>query len=96
MGSSVAPPAATARMKTGPAITSASLFASRMRFPARAAEIVDGSPAAPTIAAITAWVSGCDATLSRASGPISTSAATRASRSPRRSSSARARSPITA
>ncbi|KKC14724.1 hypothetical protein BBL_3801 [Burkholderia pseudomallei MSHR1328] len=40
-------------MKIAPDITSASLFASRMRLPARAAARLGASPAAPTIAATT-------------------------------------------
>jgi hypothetical protein len=45
-------------MNNGPDITSASLFASMMRLPARAAARLHGKPAAPTIAAITASTCG--------------------------------------
>ena len=57
------------RSRTGPAMTSASLLASRMRLPARAAAIVASSPAAPTMAATTVSTSGCAATCASASGP---------------------------
>jgi hypothetical protein len=59
----------TARMKTEPAMTSASLLASRIFLPATAAARVGGKPAAPTMAAITASTSGSSAIRSSASGP---------------------------
>jgi len=72
MGKSVAPPSRTVRMKSSPPTTSASLFASSRRLPARAAARHGPRPAAPTMAAITESVSSCDAIVSRASSPIST------------------------
>jgi hypothetical protein len=47
------PCAATSCISKAPATTTASLFASRMRLPARAAARVEFNPAAPTMAAIT-------------------------------------------
>ena len=59
-------------MKTAPAMTNASLLASRTFFPAIAAVKADGRPAAPTIAAMTVSTSGNSAIRTRASGPDST------------------------
>ena len=73
MGRSSAPPSRTASMNSRPDITSASLFASRIRFPDRAA-VSDGiKPAPPTIAAMTQSTSGCAATCSSPETPASTS-----------------------
>ena len=83
-------PPAAARMNSAPPITSASLFASRMRLPARAAASVGESPAAPTIAASTVSTSPSEAAAARPSGPASTRVG---KRSPARSTaSARAAS----
>ena len=57
-GSSVAPDARTARISSGPAMTSDSLLASSRRLPARAAASVERRPAAPTMAAMTLSTSG--------------------------------------
>ena len=59
-------------MNSAPPMTSASLFASRMRLPARAAASVAGSPAAPTIAASTQSASGNVAASHRPSSPATT------------------------
>ena len=72
IGSRVAPCSRTARMNTGPAMTSASLLASSTFLPATAAASVDGNPAAPTMAAITASTSGSCAMRTKACGPCST------------------------
>ena len=55
-----------------PAMTSASLFASSTRFPACAAANVAGSPAAPTIAAMTVSTCGSIATSTSDCGPART------------------------
>ena len=80
MGSSSAPPSRTADMNSAPPTTRASLLASIRRLPARAAARQGGRPAAPTMAAITASTSGCDAISHRASAPTSTAVALPASR----------------
>ena len=67
MGSNVAPPFLTARRKTSPPTTSASLFARSSRLPASAAARHGARPAAPTIAAMTISTDSCDAIISRAS-----------------------------
>jgi hypothetical protein len=72
MGSSVAPESRTARISSGPAITSDSLLANNNRLPARAAASVERNPAAPTMAAMTASTSGNCAISSSAAGPAST------------------------
>ena len=72
-GSNVAPASRAARMRSGPAITSASLFASSTRLPARAAASVEARPAAPTIAAITTSQRLSDATCSSPAPPKSSS-----------------------
>jgi len=72
MGSSVAPPARAAAITRPPAMTRASLLASRMRLPARAAASVEVSPAAPTMAAMTASTAAAAAAFSRPSRPAST------------------------
>ena len=59
-------------MNTAPAITSASLLASRIRLPARAAASVGRNPAAPTMAAMTESAVSSVATASSPSGPLST------------------------
>src|SRR5207245_60630 len=69
MGSSLAPASCAARMNGGPAMTSASLFARSTRLPAAAAASVAGRPAAPTIAAMTAWQSSCVTTAPSAPAP---------------------------
>src|SRR6266851_2070899 len=69
MGSSLAPASCAARMNSGPAMTSASLFARSTRLPAAAAASVAGRPAAPTIAAMTAWQSSCMTTSLSAAAP---------------------------
>ena len=63
-GSSSAPPSRTASIKILPALTSASLFASNNRFPARAAASAADRPAKPTIAAITVSTSRIQPALS--------------------------------
>ena len=68
-GTMVAAPSRAARMRSGPAMTSASLLASSTRLPARAAASVDASPAAPTIAAIATSQRLSVATCSSASAP---------------------------
>ncbi len=73
MGSSVAPPSRTADMNTSPPTTSASLFASSRRLPARAAARQGASPAAPTMAAMTTSTSGWAEIACRASGVSITS-----------------------
>jgi K+-transporting ATPase c subunit len=75
IGTSWAAPARAASTSNGPATTSDSLLASSTRLPARAAASVDGNPAAPTIAAITASTSGLDAHSARAPAPQRTSVA---------------------
>jgi len=72
IGSSVAPEAFTASIRSGPAITSDSLLASSSRLPARAAASVERSPAAPTMAAMTQCTSGSSASSSSAPLPAST------------------------
>jgi hypothetical protein len=72
IGSSVAPPSRTVRMNRSPPTTSASLLASSSRLPARAAARQGARPAAPTMAAMTASTSSCDAIFSRASSPVRT------------------------
>ena len=67
MGSNVAPPSRTVCMNNPPPTTRASLLASSNRLPARAAARQGARPAAPTMAAITASTSSCDAIISRAS-----------------------------
>ena len=88
IGSSVAPPASTAAMKAAPPITSASLFASRMRLPARAAASVGARPAAPTMAASTVSASGNEAASTSPASPATTRVAAPPRPAPR--SSARA------
>ena len=73
IGSSAPPPARTASTNSAPPTTSASLFASSRRLPACAADRQGARPAAPTIAAMTASTSGCDARSHRACGPQTTS-----------------------
>ncbi len=73
IGMSVAPPERADSISSGPATTSDSLFASSTRLPERAAASVDGSPAAPTMAAMTASTSGPEAQSLSASGPQRTS-----------------------
>ncbi len=90
MGSSVAPDAATACMKSAPPTTRASLLASSSRLPARAAAMQAGRPAAPTMAAITLSTPGSQASSHRACGPTRTSVDKRSCARPRRASSARA------
>ena len=87
IGRSTEPPVRTASISSGPDMTRDSLLASSSRLPARAAASVEGSPAAPTIAAMTHSVSGSVASSSRLSGPASTRVARAAS--PRRASSSR-------
>ena len=53
-------------------MTSASLFASSTRLPARTAASVGISPAAPTIAAITTWTLSAVTSAASASAPLST------------------------
>ncbi|MCY1380358.1 hypothetical protein D9M69_681700 [compost metagenome] len=72
MGSKTAPLRRTASMNRAPDITSASLLASRTFLPASTAARVGLSPAAPTIAAITASTSGWAATSHRPCSPNST------------------------
>jgi hypothetical protein len=62
IGSSTEPLLRTACMNRAPDITSASLLASRIFLPASTAASVGRSPAAPTMAAITASTSGAEAT----------------------------------
>src|SRR5258705_9161011 len=71
MGSSIAPPARTVSMNTGPATTSASLFARRSFLPALAAASVARSPAAPTMAAMTQSTPGNEATSTSPASPAS-------------------------
>ena len=73
IGRSVAPPSRTACMNRSPATTSASLLASSSFLPARAAARLGASPAAPTMAAITASTPGSLLTSHSACGPASTS-----------------------
>ena len=68
-GNSVAPPSRAARIRSGPAITRASLLASSTRFPERAAASVEASPAAPTIAAMTTSQRPSEATCASAASP---------------------------
>jgi len=89
MGSKVAPPSATARMKSPPPTTSASLLASSKRLPARAAAMHGGRPAAPTMAAITLSTSSAAASSHKACAPACTSVAEPCSRNARRNSAAR-------
>ncbi|MCY1552240.1 hypothetical protein D9M68_886230 [compost metagenome] len=56
-------------MKSEPAATSASLFANRTRLPLRAAARAAGSPAAPTIAAMTESQPGSAAVSASACAP---------------------------
>lgn len=72
IGRSTAPLRLTACMNSAPDITSASLLASSTRLPASTAARVDGSPAAPTMAAITMSTSGALATSHNACSPNST------------------------
>ncbi|MCY1538305.1 hypothetical protein D9M68_738380 [compost metagenome] len=72
MGSNVAPPSRTARMNSSPPTTRASLLASSSFLPACAAARLGASPAAPTIAAITACTSGSELTSHSARSPAST------------------------
>ena len=87
IGISTAPLRRAASTSNAPAMTSDSLFATRTCLPARAAASVDGSPAAPTMAAITTSTSGLAATALSASTPQATavghSAARRSSASNR-------------
>src|SRR6185436_11646865 len=71
IGRSVAPERFAASITSAPPMTSASLLASSTRRPARTAASVDGSPAAPTIAAMT--TSDSRATCSSALAPNSSS-----------------------
>ena len=79
IGSSMAPLARTVSMNTGPATTSASLFASSSFLPALAAASVARSPAAPTIAAMTQSTSGREATSTSPASPARTRQPTPAS-----------------
>ncbi|MNJ66999.1 hypothetical protein D3C77_631300 [compost metagenome] len=69
MGSSSAPLSRTARMKSEPAATSASLLASNTRLPLRAAASAAGKPAAPTMAAMTESHCGSAAVSASACAP---------------------------
>src|SRR6266550_2606808 len=64
------PPSRAVRVTSSPAITSVSLLASATRFPARRADSVASSPAAPTMAFTTICTSGCVAASTRHAVPF--------------------------
>ena len=72
IGMSVAPPTRAAETSSAPPTTSDSLLASKTRLPAEAAAIVDGRPAAPTIAAMTTSTSASHTASTSAARPLST------------------------
>ncbi|MCY1283979.1 hypothetical protein D9M68_713570 [compost metagenome] len=84
IGSNTAPLARTACMNRAPDITSASLLASKTFLPASTAARVGLSPAAPTMAAITASTSDAAATAHNPASPTSTSVDSPAARKPSR------------
>ena len=93
IGTTVAPPSRAAAMSNSPASTRDSLLASNRRLPARAAARVDGSPAAPTIAATTVSQASPAANASIAAVPacgrvVSPAAARPSRRLPKHASSA--------
>ncbi len=72
IGINAAPAARTSSINRRPVMTSASLFASSTRLPARTAANVGMRPAAPTIAAITVSTPGSATAAASASTPAST------------------------
>ncbi len=96
IGTSAAPLARAASTSNGPATTSDSLFAISTRLPERAAASVDGRPAAPTMAAMTASTSPLEAMSTSASLPAWTRVGTPAALSPAASFAALRGSCITA
>ena len=96
IGSSRPRPCAIAAMKSAPDMTSASLLARSTSLPARAAASVAGSPAAPTIAAMTTSTASSATMRSSASLPWCTSVASPCARTAAASRSAAAASQSTA
>ena len=94
-GSRVAPPCFTASIKRLPALTSASLLASKMVFPDLAALSVGRNPANPTIPATTVSMSGADTNSSNTAAPAAT-VTSGTSSSAAFNASAAASSPMTA
>ena len=95
MGNRRAPDSRTAAISSCPPITSDSLLASNTVLPACAAARVEGSPAAPTMAAMTVSTAASVTTCARPASPCNTSVAQSAGRRARRLSAA-ASSAITA